>query len=312
LSLEILIVGAGLSGLAASISCALSGHRVTIFESAQELLEVGAGLQVTPNSSRLLQAWGLPEELWRSGAEPSAVTVHRYSDGKVLSFDDGFDQKMRKRYGAPFVDFHRVDVQLALARRATELGVTFRMGQRVEDIDFESATITMTSGLTASGDLIIAADGLWSRCRDCFLGYKDPPKPTGDLAYRIVLNLDQIPDPDLRERVSNPAVHIWIGPGGHAIGYSLRGGNMYNIVLLVPDDLPEGVSKQPGSVEEMRALFEDWDPLLKRYLGLVSSVDKWKLMHREWLSLAVIQYPTANTTRPRSMKFIPLAGLFAM
>ncbi|KAK5168699.1 uncharacterized protein LTR77_006008 [Saxophila tyrrhenica] len=281
--LDIIVVGAGLSGLAASISCALSGHRVTIVESAKELLEIGAGLQVTPNSSRLLQAWDLHGQLWESGAEPSCLTVHRYSDGKVLAHDADFDQKMRTRYGAPFVDFHRVDVQLALAARARELGVTFRMGQKVEDVDFESATVHLSSGASATGDLIIAADGLWSRCRDCFFGRKDPPKPTGDLAYRIVLDLDQIPEGELRERVASPAVHFWIGPGGHAVGYSLRGGSMYNIVLLVPDDLPEGVSKQPGSVEEMRALFADWDPVLRQYLDLVDSVDKWKLMHRDEL-----------------------------
>lgn len=56
-------------------------------------------------------------------------------------------------------------------------------------------------------------------------------------------------------------MHFWIGPGAHAVGYSLRGGNMYNIVLLVPDDLPVGVTRQPGSVEEMKALFKDWDPM---------------------------------------------------
>ena len=60
---------------------------------------------------------------------------------------------------------------------------------------------------------------------------------------------------------------------------------MYNIVLLVPDDLPEGVSRQPGSIEEMRALFKGWDPILSRFLDLVDSVDKWKLMHRKYALL---------------------------
>ena len=279
-ALDIIVVGAGLSGLSAAISCALSGHNVTVFESAQELLEIGAGLQVTPNSSRLLQQWGLPDKLWKSAAEPTHLAVHRYS-GEILAMEADFDKKMRAKYGAPFIDLHRVDLQLALYDRARDLGVGFRLGQRVDWIDFDAAEITTQSGVRARADLVVAADGLWSRCRDCFLGgLADRPKMTGDLAYRVVLDLDQITDPDLREWVSKPSVHFWIGPGSHAVGYSLRAGRVYNLVLLVPDDLPVGVSRQPGSVEEMRELFKDWDPILNRFLDLVKTVNKWKLMHR--------------------------------
>lgn len=145
--------------------------------------------------------------------------------------------------------------------RAVELGVTFHLGERVKAIDFSGPSVTTVSGNTYSGDLIVGADGLWSRCRECLLGVRDEPAPTGDLAYRIVLTLDDIDEEDLREWVEKPSVHFWIGPGAHVVGYSLRGGKMYNIVLLVPDDLPAGVSKQSGSVEEMRKLFEGWDPL---------------------------------------------------
>lgn len=267
--------------MAAAISCALAGHKITVFEAATELREVGAGLQLTPNSSKILQKWNLSSRLWDSGAEPTAIIIHRYSDGKVLFEDNDFHYKMRERYGAPFMDVHRVDLQVAMYEKAKELGVLFQLGQRVENVDIDTATV-YTAMTTKTADLVIAADGIWSKCREHFLGRRDPPRATGDLAYRLVLTLDQIPDEDLREMVRNPTVRIWIGPGAHAVGYSLRGGNMYNIVLLVPDDLPEGISRQPGSIDEMNALFENWDPLLKRYLGLVDSVDKWKLMHSEF------------------------------
>lgn len=258
--------------------------------------QVGAGLQITPNASCLFMLWGVMDDIEKLAAEPQTLTVHRYADGSVLAHDGRFSERMRQLYGAPFIDMHRVDVQRILAKRAKELGAEIMLDTRVKSIDFDTAEVTTTTGAKYRGDLIVAADGLWSKCRECFLGSRDPPLPTGDLAYRIVLTLDQISDPELRQWISSPTVHFWIGPNAHVVGYSVRSGTMYNIVLLVPDDLPEAVSKQPGSVEEMRKLFQGWDPMydlkisdeltkltsfgrLNRFLECVSTVDKWKLMH---------------------------------
>lgn len=223
----------------------------------------------------------MPERLWTSAAEPTSLIVHRYS-GPVLAMEEDFNTKIRARYDAPFIDLHRVDMQMAMFERAKELGVDFKLGERVESIDFDKPEITCESGMTGQADLIIAADGLWSKCRSCFLGANDQPLPTGDLAYRVLLKLDDIKDPELRLWVKYPSVHFWIGPEAHAVGYSLRAGEMYNIVLLVPDDLPEGISKQPGSIDQMRELFKNWDPVLNRFLDLVDNVDKWKLMHSKF------------------------------
>lgn len=242
---------------------------------------------------------------------PTIVSVHRYT-GDVLAREEGFDQNIRKKYGdqAPFVDLHRVDLQKGLFERATELGVKFVFGERVKEVKGvrdgeanpteEQPRVITESGKTFSADFIVAADGLWSACRSSFMPQAPPPKPTGDLAYRIVLTPEQLSDPadaDLKGWVTNPEVHFWIGPGAHVVGYSVRGGEMYNIVLLVPDDLPEGVRKMDGSVDEMRALFDGWDPMyvlgdfrgeknfanmndsLQRFLDKVTSVEKWKLMH---------------------------------
>ena len=191
-----------------------------------------------------------------------------------------FNKKMRAKYGAPFIDLHRVDLQKFLYDRAVHLGVTVRLGARIAKVFPNTSEITTESGDKFVGDLIVGADGLWSRCREALLGQKDSPLPTGDLAYRIVLNLDQITDPELREWISNPSCNFWVGPMAHAVGYSVRAGTMYNLVLLCPDDLPKDVARQSGSVGEMRKLFARWDPLLTRFLDQVDTVDKWKLMYR--------------------------------
>lgn len=202
--------------------------------------------------------------------------------------DPYFDTAMRTRYGAPFADIHRVDLQQALYQRALDLGVVFQLGQRVEGIDLEAAEITTASGVKARADLVVAADGLRSRCRDIFAPDGDGPRATGDLAYRIVLHVDDIDDAELRRWVRDVSCHFWIGPGAHAVGYSLRGGTVYNIVLLVPDDLPEGVDRQRGSVEQMKMLFKDWDPILGRFLGQVKDVDQWKLQYRKFSAFTAL------------------------
>lgn len=218
---------------------------------------------------------------------PTTLTVRRYSDGRVLSRTSDFDQDLRTKYGVPFLDLHRVDVQRVLAARAEDLGVELRLGSRVADIDFDTSKLTLESGETLHADLLVGADGLWSKCRERFLLSKnqipDAPLPTGDLAYRIVLDASNITDSSLKPLITDPTVNFWIGPGAHCVAYSLRGGTMYNVVLLCPDDLPPGVARQTASLDEMRKLFESWDPLLNRLLDQVRTVDKWKLMHRSEL-----------------------------
>lgn len=140
------------------------------------------------------------------------------------------------------------------------------LNAKVTNVDFgsasgEKARVKTLEGQKYEADLIVGADGLWSSCRSTMLGRNDPPLPTGDLAYRIVLKLESISDPKLRAMVQDPACRFWAGPDAHVVAYSMRGGNMYNVVLLVPDDLEEGVARTQGNLDEMRKLFEGWDPV---------------------------------------------------
>jgi salicylate hydroxylase len=241
-------------------------------------------LQCTPNATKIFKHYGILDLLEPQAAEPSFLAVRRYSDGKLLSRTDDFGQKMRSKYNAPFWDLHRVDVQRALVEKAKSLGVSVRLAARVTDIDFDLPSVTLQSGETLQADLIVAADGLWSKCRQKYMELigeeAGEPLPTGDLAYRIILKTDDVQDQQLKDWIANPSCQFWIGPDSHVVAYSVRNGTMFNLVLLVPDDLPANVARQPGSLEEMRRLFENWDPILNRFLDQVKSVDKWKLMHR--------------------------------
>ncbi|KAH7089413.1 hypothetical protein FB567DRAFT_590232 [Paraphoma chrysanthemicola] len=272
--LNILIVGAGLGGLAAAISVKLENpdHRVQVIESAPALAEVGAGLQVTPNATRLLGRWGLLRSLEKLASSPKEFTIHRYSDGALIGKRDNFDKEMLAKYKSPFWDMHRADLQLGMYERAKELGAEFRFAALVTSTDLKTPSITLSNGDRIDGDLILAADGAPS-----------PPIPTGDLAYRVILRVEEIKDEELRHYFETPRVVLWAGPGCHAICYPLKGNSLINIVLLAPDNLPEGVARAAGDLDEMLDVFRDWDPRLRSLLSMVPKVDKWKLMHLDEL-----------------------------
>lgn len=170
-----------------------------------------------------------------------------------------------------------------MVQRCGDLGIEIRLNAKVTSVDFALVEVKLYDGEVIDGDVILCADGLWSATRSQFLGAPSPPKLTGDLAYRIVINTDELTGPDaseLQKFIRDATVNFWVGPETHVVAYTMRGGDVYNIVLLCPDNLPAAVSKAEGDVEEMRRLFVGWDPILRKFLDQVKGVAKWKLM---WL-----------------------------
>ncbi|KAK1729846.1 hypothetical protein CaCOL14_003889 [Colletotrichum acutatum] len=289
--IHVIIIGAGLAGLTTALSTKLANpsHRVTILEAVKELQEVGAGLQLTPNATRLLEAWGLFPALAPLATVPSTLSVHRYDGTRLLAHEPRLQETIQSRYGHPFWGLHRVELQRALVDRCTALGVDIRLASRVRSVDFASATVTLDQGSdssspdstsTVSGDVVVCADGMWSATRAQFLNRPSPPSLTGDLAFRIAIPIDSLKGPhkaELEAFIKSETVHFWIGPQGHGVSYTVKQGRMLNLGLLSPDNLPEGSTKVLGDVEEMRGLFSSWDPLLRKLLDQVESVHKWKL-----------------------------------
>uniref|UniRef100_A0A0D2XBW0 FAD-binding domain-containing protein n=1 Tax=Fusarium oxysporum (strain Fo5176) TaxID=660025 RepID=A0A0D2XBW0_FUSOF len=279
--LNIVVIGAGLGGLAAALSIKheTPAHDVLVVESASVLAEIGAGLQLTPNATRLLLRWGLKPSLEHLASSPEEFLIRRFDGRKVLGHRQNFAAEMLSKYKSPYWDMHRADLQLAMFERAKSLGIRFEFGTTVTDVDLAIPQLTTDKGDKITGDLVIAADGLWSKTRSKVLGRPSQPIATGDLAYRIVLKKEDIQDPELREFIDKPRVCLWAGPECHAIYYPLKNNTMANIVLLVPDNLPDNVAKMSGDLSEMREIFEKWDPLLQKFLSQVDKIDKWKLMH---------------------------------
>ncbi|KAI5861555.1 FAD/NAD(P)-binding domain-containing protein [Durotheca rogersii] len=283
--LNVIIVGAGLGGLGAAISILLAGHDVTVLEAAAEIGEIGAGIQVLPNSSRVLISWGLEEAVAKHATMPRYTNMFGWK-GNLLSRMDL--HAYADALGTPFWDFHRANLHRCLLDRAVELGAEIHVNARVTTVecaaDGLTATAALADGRALAADLVVGADGISSRLREVLLGRADPPQPTGDLAYRLLIPAGEMrADAELRRLVEDPQVNYWIGPDAHAVNYVLRGGELFNMVLLVPDDLPAAAMTAAGDVAEMRARFAAWDPRIAKVLALCRAVQKWKLCIRPTL-----------------------------
>ncbi len=217
--LHVLIVGCGMGGLAAAHSLGKAGHKVTLFEAAAAIGEVGAGIQVTPNVSRLLGRWGAGLTLEAVGVRPEAIVLRRYDTGERVGYTRWSD--MEDKYGSPYYHIHRADLHKLLFDLA-EPFMTLRLKSQVVSIDPDRPSLTLSSGEVVHGDLIVGADGIKSLVQRVVLGHTNPAEPTGDAVYRaIVPSSLLLADPELRELVDVPEMTGWMGPGRHIMAYNI-------------------------------------------------------------------------------------------
>lgn len=219
LQLHILIVGCGLGGLAAAHCLAQAGHKITLVESAAAIGEVGAGIQVTPNVSRLLRRWGLAQHLENIAVRPEAIVFRRYSTGERVGYTK-WGGRMEE-HGAPYYHIHRADFHkllFDLARPHMDL----RLQSTVIAVDPDLPSLTLANGDVIQGDLIIGADGVKSLVQQVVLGRMNPAQPTGDAAYRAIIPTSvMLADPDLRPFIEVPEMTAWMAPGRHLMAYNI-------------------------------------------------------------------------------------------
>ncbi|RKL31235.1 hypothetical protein BFJ72_g11252 [Fusarium proliferatum] len=209
--LQILIVGAGLGGLATAVALARKGHEVTVLEQAATLGEVGAGIQIPSNSGRLLLKWGLGPYLEQYAVKPDSMTFRRWANGDPIAYTR-LSPDFEDRYGAPYFVIHRADFHRALCRRAEDLGVKIVTDSRVTDYDESIPSATTFDGREYRADLVIAADGVKSHARSIVLGGSDlPPQKTGFAAYRATVNTEEMKqDEDTAWLLEKPGINIWL------------------------------------------------------------------------------------------------------
>ncbi|KAL4953288.1 hypothetical protein BDW69DRAFT_7054 [Aspergillus filifer] len=275
--LEVVIVGAGIGGMAAALTLGLRGHQITILESAPKLMEVGAGIQVSPNMLRLFDRWDVSPLIHANDVALEKIHVRRWQDGSLLG-----TTPVNKTFGQQVV-IHRADLHNALIEKALELpNVELRTNSHVTNVDFDSTSVELANGSVVKADIIVAGDGIKSVIRDQLLGENaSQPMATGDAAYRIMLPRSMMEsDPELKKLVDSPEATRWLGPGRHLIAYPVRNFELFNIVLLHPDR--HGIQESwttRGSKKRMIDDYEGWDPVVNKLIDLVpdDEVLEWKL-----------------------------------
>lgn len=285
--LDFVVVGAGLGGVTAAISLKLAGHNVKLLEQAAQLGEIGAGIQIPPPSVRVLKTIGCLDHLLEYSTIPENINIFRWEDGTQIS-DQNLVPYTKEKYDSMYLHVHRADYHRVLVERATEVGVEMILDTHIQDINFDSNTVTAANGKTYTGDVIVGYDGIKSKLRSSVLGHEDLPYNTGDLAYRALIKTKDMKDyPELAPFYESPNINFWWGPDKHIVVYLLHGGKTCNVVVLSPDTLPKDVAVQHADKEELTSLFEDWDPRLKTLFSLIHETSKWRLQNSRELPIWV-------------------------
>jgi salicylate hydroxylase len=275
----IVIAGAGIGGLMAAVALALRGFRVTVLESAPEIEPIGAGLQLSPNASRLLIAHGLGEALRPYVTEIEALRVMNARNGREI-VSGPFGQAAAERYGAPFWVIHRSDLQslLLAAVEALDtidlhLGVTLdRFGVRQGNLLVGGRTRHAMVQYDASA--LIGADGVWSSVREK-LGDIEPPKPTGRTAWRALIPIHEVP-----ESFRTPVTTLWLGPQAHVVHYPVRGGEALNLVVIVREEWSQPTWNEPGDGDFLTAKVARWAMPVRTLISAATGWHKWAIVER--------------------------------
>lgn len=276
-STKILIAGGGIGGMAAALSLLRRGYQVEVYEQAPELGEVGAGVQISPNGARALDALGVFDTLRAASCAPRRKEFRLWNTGRSWPMFDLGPLAIEK-YGYPYLTVYRpdllgtlVDAVRAIAPECIHLGAAVKDVTNLPD----RVELHLTDGRTVTGDILVGADGVRSTVRKSLFG-DDETNFTGMIAWRAVIPMERLPE-RLREMVG----WTWIGPGGHLVNYPLRGGKLMNMIGTIErDDWQVESWYEQGSIDECARDFAGWHEDVQTMIRAAPAVMKWAFMER--------------------------------
>ncbi len=263
------ILGAGIAGLALARALAVRGAKVLVVEQAQALREVGAGIQIAPNGAAVLRSLGLGGALAPISVRAQALELRNGETGaKIIRMD-----LTRRALDHDYHLIHRADLIEMLRAGAEDAGVALQLGTCVDSVDLGGAvpTLRLASGQILSAPLLIGADGLHSVVRSALLGPR-APFFTGQVAWRATIPGDGGPN----------EVQVFMGAGRHLVSYPLRGGTLRNIVAV---EERRAFARESWSEKadhaELAAAFACFAPQVRAWVSLARDAGLWGLFRHQ-------------------------------
>lgn len=272
--LEISIIGGGIGGLAAALTLFQAGHDVHVYEQATAITEIGAGIQISPNASRLLHRLGLSEAMSRSGVKPLWRHQRRWQDGRTLARGP-LGAAAEARFGAPYYNFHRADLIALLAAAFPRERV--HLGHRLSAVSDNGRRVEarFANGEHVQSDVLIGADGIHSVVRAAIIG-PEAPAFTGCVAYRGLVPAERVRDLGLPLEAQN-----WLGPGRHLVHYFVSAARFVNVVCVIEQDSWQNESwTDRGAVADVVEAYRGWHPAAVRLIEAMDETFKWALFDR--------------------------------
>ena len=289
---HIAIIGAGIGGMTAAVTLAKKGVKVSIFEQAPELSEVGAGLTITPNATKGLMYLGLEKQMKEVGMAHRQQGVRHFETGEmIVPLERG--EKMLEKYGAYQFQAHRADVHNVLI---DELKLhnsnTIYTDHELIDLNEKnnSVELVFSNNETHEVDFVIGADGNRSVVRKIILG-DDDPQFAGYVAWRGLVPVELLGEDDFDECGSS----AFIAPGRVFARYLVRNAELYNYVaFLATDEWAEEGWAIPSKVDIVMDIFSDYNQQVKNIIAATPAKDlfKWGIFAREPVS----KWSTKNIT----------------
>ena len=271
------IVGGGIGGLTAALALLRRGIDVDVYEQAPELKEVGAGVQISSNGTRVLYALGLQEAVERISSIPTAKEIRLWSTGQTWKLFD-LGAISIELYGFPYVLMHRRDLHGILAEAIGGLKPdALHLGMRCIDVAQSDTSVTLrfATGESAQAPLAIGADGVHSQVRASLFG-AGAAQFTGCIAWRGIVPMERLP-----AQVSRTCGTNWVGAGGHVVHYPLRRGELMNFVgILERTDWQIESWTIRGTTEELANDFRGWHADVHAIIRNIEEPYKWALMVR--------------------------------
>ena len=275
--MKILIVGAGIGGLVSALCLNKKGYEVEMYEQSEVLSELGAGVQLSPNATRVLDYLELTDDLKPHIFEPRSFQFLNYKTEKIISKRE-LGLKIQDDFGFPNFDVHRADLQKVLLNKVEEEGIKINTNMKVIDVgNEENKAYIKINEEKIKADIVIGADGIHSVVREKLFEKKESSF-TGNVAWRMLIPVDSLP----RDLIL-PDTSVWLGPKKHFVSYHVSGGKNLNCVCLVEQDGWTNESwSERGNIEDLREVYNGWNQTIETLLKIANpnTLYRWALHDR--------------------------------